>query len=168
MRKLMLLPLFLLLVVSCSPGGDEPRLTPLTVSEISGEVLWEQITTLSDYRNYAEWPEHKGLNPGQSPHGVWHRVYGNRTLFEALPSPEAPEGTIIVKANYDNNKELRNLTVMSKISRYDTENGDWFWAMYQPDGTVLAEGSPGGCISCHSGMRSNDFVIINPLDEPVL
>ena len=60
----------------------------------------------------------------------------------------APEGSVIVKVN-----------------GYDPDNRDWFWAMYEPDGTVLAEGSPGGCISCHEGMRSNDFVIINPLDE---
>lgn len=167
LTSLLVLLSILFLTVSCSPGGDEPSLVPLHVSEVSGEVLWERITTRSDYRTYAEWPAHEGLNPGQSPHGVWHQVYGNRTLFEALPAPEAPNGAIIVKANYDNNKELRNLTVMSKIDGYDAENGDWFWAMYQPDGTVLAEGSPGGCISCHSGMRSNDFVIINPLNEPV-
>jgi hypothetical protein len=152
---------------SCSRNAEEPELKPLTLSEISGEVLWGRITADSDYLNYSEWPAHAGLQPGQSPHGVWHRVHGNRTLFDVLPLTEAiaPEGSIIVKENFDNNKELRNLTVMAKIEGYDPDYGDWFWAMYQPDGTVLTEGSPGGCISCHEGMRKNDFVIINPLDE---
>lgn len=166
LRRLILL-ILVLSAVSCSPDRTEPVLTPLTVSEISGEALWERISVQSNYRDYSEWPDHAGLQPGQSPHGVWHRVYGNRALFDVLPLAEAtaPEGSIIVKENFDNNKELRNLTVMSKISGFDPENGDWFWAMYQPDGTVLAEGSPGGCISCHSGMRSNDYIVINPLTE---
>ena len=53
--------------------------------------------------------------------------------------------------------EVLAITVMAKVTGYDSENGDWFWAKYDPDGTVTAEGSPKGCVSCHSGMRQNDF-----------
>ncbi len=168
LTKRVLPVLFILLILfSCERKAAEPVLTPLKEAGIDGEVLWDRITTESDYRNYGEWPAHAGLRPGQSPHGVWHRVYGNRTLLEALPADDAtaPEGSIIVKENFDNNKTLRSITVMAKVNGYDPDNRDWFWAMFESDGTVLAEGSPGGCISCHEGMRSNDFVIINPLDE---
>ena len=151
----------------CGRMSSEPLLPALTADEIDGALLWERITVDSDYRTYSEWPDHAGLQPGQSPHGVWHRVYGNRSLFDALPLSDSvsPAGTIIVKENYDNNKELRNVAVMAKVDSWDPGNGDWFWGIYSPDGTVMAEGSLGGCISCHEGMADNDYVVINPLNE---
>ena len=155
------------LVTACGPSTAVPDPPPLTAADIDGERLWVRITGETDYRDYPEWPDRAGLMPGQSPHGVWHRLYGNPTLFDALPRRDAraPEGAILVKENYDNNKNLVALTVMAKVADFDPDNGDWFWASYRPDGTVNAAGGLGGCISCHEGMRSNDFVIINPLDE---
>ena len=151
----------------CSRMAPEPELPALTADEVDGARLWERMTGESDYRTYSEWPGHAGLQPGQSPHGVWHRVSANRNLFDALPLSDsiAPAGTIIVKENFDNSRELKNLTVMAKVDSWDPDNGDWFWGMYGPDGTVLAEGSLGGCISCHEGMKVNDYVVINPLNE---
>ena len=147
--------------------SPEPELPALSLAEINGETLWRHIMEDSDYTQYREWSEHSGIQPGQSPHGVWHRVFGNRTLFDVLPisNSVAPDGTIIVKENFDSNKELRSITVMAKVRDWDSANGDWFWAMYAPDGTVNAEGSLNGCISCHEGMIDNDYVIINPLSE---
>ena len=152
---------------ACRRMATEPLLPAFSADDIDGEHLWQRITEESDYRAYAEWPEHAGLQPGQSPHGVWHRVFGNRTLFEALPLTDsvAPAGTIIVKENYDKNKELTNIAVMTKVDGWDSDNGYWYWGMFGPDGTVFAEGSLGGCISCHAGMAANDYVIINPLNE---
>ena len=157
----------LIFMTSCDRRGTEPNLAPLTVDDIDGKRLWKRITVESDYREYSQWPAHDGMRPGQSPHGVWHSVYGNNTLFDALPAEnaEAPEGAIIVKENFDADKALKSLTVMAKVSEWDEDNGDWFWANYRPDGTINAEGSVGGCISCHEGMKDNDYVIINPLDE---
>ena len=157
----------LTLMISCDRRGTEPSLAPLSADDIDGERLWERITVESDFQDYAQWPTHDGMRPGQSPHGVWHTVYGNNTLFEALPAvnAEAPDGAIIVKENFDADKVLRSITVMAKVSEWDEANGDWFWASYGPDGTINAEGSLGGCISCHEGMKDNDYVIISPLDE---
>lgn len=154
------------LLLSCSNKAEEPILKPLQMSDISGNVIWNRITVESSYNNYSDWPKDSGLQPGQSPHGVWHRVFANRTLLEALPAADstAPEGSIIVKENFDSSKTLGSISVMAKVKGYDPENGDWYWAMFDPEGKVLKEGSPGGCISCHAGMRKNDFVIINPLD----
>lgn len=159
---------FLCFAIVVWMGGctePEPLLPPLTREEISGTRLWERFTEESDYTAYGQWPGHEGKQPGQSPHGVTHRVFANNRLFSALPTDEAPEGTLLVKENYNAADELIDLTVMAKVKGFDPENGDWFWAAYGPDGSVKAEGSPAMCLSCHSGMKGNDYVIVQPLDE---
>ncbi len=35
---------------------------------------------------------------------------------------------------------------------------------YTPDGEILAEGTPVGCIGCHEGMDDNDYIIVRPID----
>ena len=55
---------------------------------------------------------------------------------------------------------------MAKVTDYSPETSDWFWAAFSPEGQVMAEGSPGGCVSCHEGMKKNDYIIIKSIDEP--
>ncbi len=167
MRMKIIIPVFLLISALFSCGKEEPELPALTVDQISGERLWERITRESRYESYAQWPDHQGLRPGQSPHGVKHRIFINRTLYEAVPAEQAPEGSILVKENYNAAGNMVKLTVMAKVRGYDPEKNDWFWAAIDPDGTVSAEGSPRGCISCHEGMKDNDYVIVQPLDMPL-
>jgi hypothetical protein len=168
MKKAAVLIGVMVLLFSCA-RQEEILTAHLKADEISGERLWQRIDSESPYRAYGEWPGHEGLRPGQSPHGVWHRVYTNRALRQALPinDGKAPFGTIIVKENYTPARELDKLTVMAKVEGYSPESADWFWAMYSPEGEVLAEGSPKGCVSCHSGKWDNDYIIIKNLDEPL-
>lgn len=153
-----------IVLMSC---GKETRLEPLSAGEINGARLWERISGESDYENYSFWPDHEGINPGQAPHGVYHKIFINADLMSALPvkSKIAPLGTIIVKENMNRDKEVQKITVMAKIADYSEESGNWFWAAYSPDGEVLAEGTPRGCVSCHEGMKSNDYIIVRPLDH---
>lgn len=155
------------LLSSYLPAADEPLLEPLEASEISSEGLWQRITEESDYSSYAFWPGHEGELPGQAPHGVLHRIYVNRTLLEALPAADrmVPAGSIIVKDNLDASRNLLSITVMAKIDGFDPENGDWYWAAYNPDGTTRAAGALESCISCHEGLKSNDYVIVRQLDS---
>ncbi len=153
-------------LISCTEK-EEKEVSPLSASEISGKVLWTRIAEETDYTNYEFWPGHEGLKPGQAPHGAYHKVYINAALLDALPveNRTAPEGSIIVKGNYSPDQTLAAVTVMAKVEGYNPEHGDWFWAKYSPQGEVQAEGKPGGCISCHEGMKNNDYVIIQPLDK---
>ncbi len=155
----------LVLLFSCDKK-EEVDYGPLTKENISGESLWKRITEETDYTNYDFYPNHKGLLPGQAPHGVLHKVYINNTLSDALPIEErtAPFGTIIVKENYTADETLAAYTLMAKVDGYNPEHGDWFWAKYSSKGVVQAEGTPDGCISCHAGMKQNDYIIIHPLD----
>ena len=95
------------------------------------------------------------------------------------------EGRVIVKRNYGpegvsvesvaNNPStyLKAVTVMFKRDGYDSDNADWFWVKYAPNGTVLtnpkgeklagrvAKGRDMGCIACHSGAPGGDYIFNN-------
>ena len=69
--------------------------------------------------------------------------------------------SIIVKENYFVNgadTTMDFLTIMLKKNGYDSENNDWFWAKINADGSIAAAGKPGGCIGCHGGASSTDYV----------
>lgn len=167
MRKLFVVLILFLTVISCR-NDEEPVLSPLTAVEITGERLWQRLTEESDYKVYRQWTGHEGMRPGQSPHGALHEVFANRDIYDALPvdGAEVPYGSIIVKENYRSTKELDKLTVMAKVEGYSPDTNDWFWSVFSPTGEVLAEGSPAGCLSCHGGLVSNDYIIIKNIDEP--
>jgi hypothetical protein len=159
------------LTFSCTKE-KEPILTPLSSSEISGERLWKRITVETDFDIYANWPGQDGMRPGQSPHGKFHEVYINATLASALPiaSKTAPNGSIIVKENFNADKKLTNIAVMAKVTGYNPDDGDWFWAIYDPQGMIIVnnnfplEGRLDYCYKCHAGVKDNDYVILWPLD----
>ncbi|GJM04429.1 MAG: hypothetical protein DHS20C09_04200 [marine bacterium B5-7] len=92
-------------------------------------------------------------------------------------------GDVIVKKNYGGeniSKEavadapeqwLKAITVMyQRESGYDSDNKDWFWVKYAPDGSVLtnpkgmhlagrvAKGMDQGCIACHTSAPGGDMV----------
>lgn len=156
----------LIIALSSCTKPVEPNIDPITVNEINGIVLWNRITQESAYKSYSFWPGHEDLQPGQSPHGTFHKIYINNVLADILPVREkiAPHGTVIVKENYNSEKNLDAITVMVKVKDYNPDNGDWFWAKYTTEGEVLAEGTPGGCVGCHQGMEDNDYIIVRPLD----
>lgn len=161
--------IFALLVFAFFSSCARPR-EPVKFSaeSVSAALLWNRIMVETNFRKYDYWPGHEGVQPGNSPHGKLHRVFINKTLRDALPamSKLAPAGSIIVKENMSGDKELLSISVMAKIEGYDSANGDWFWAMYQPDGKALASGKLEMCISCHAASY-NDYIIIKRLDEPL-
>jgi len=169
MKPKYLIPVLALMMIvpfSCTKPLEEPDLAALTKSEISGERLWQRISEDSDYHQYRQWPDHQGMQPGQAPHGVLHEVFVNKNIYDALPvDEEVPYGSILVKENYNASRELDKFTVMAKVEGYSPEHNDWFWAAIAPDGTILAEGEPQGCLNCHTGMAENDYIIIKNVNE---
>jgi len=162
---LAVLALFGCLLLSGCQKSDTPSLPPLSVSGLSGARLWQRVFAEEPFAQYPSWPGYDGLQPGQSPHGRFHRIYINRLLSGALPAASnvAPAGSIIIKENYGPDRTVSGYTVMAKVAGYNPDAGDWFWAMYSPDGKTMAEGKLTMCIDCHSASAS-DYVLLQALD----
>lgn len=113
---------------------------------------------------------------GQHPHGaILDTIDGELKV-------SGNTGAVVVKRNYggegvskqsvanDPTKYLMAVTVMYKRKGYDPEDGDWFWAKYNPNGSLaknpegmqlagrVAKGANQGCIACHKAAPGGDFV----------
>jgi hypothetical protein len=73
-----------------------------------------------------------------------------------------PEGSLVVKENYDANRKLTGVTAMLKLKGYDAADRDWVMAAYKPDGQVVAYGKVQACIACHAMVPKQDFVFAAP------
>ncbi|OHD11276.1 MAG: hypothetical protein A2086_12815 [Spirochaetes bacterium GWD1_27_9] len=166
MKKIIIFIMIFFSFISCKKT-EITNLPPLTSENISGKSLWNRIIVENNYKKYKMWPDHEGLQEGQSPHGRFHKIYINKQLYNSLPIPDkvAPYDSIIVEENYNIQKELRNIDVMIKIADYNPDFSDWFWATFTPDGKIVNEGQVENCIDCHLGMFDNDFIIVHPLDK---
>jgi hypothetical protein len=140
-------------------------------------VLWDSY----DAAPYTDWayqpgaPE--GFYVGQQPHGMVLRTYANDIAVEDVASGAATfsSGAVIVKENHmptgvdtesmehqdpvsDFGGDLAAWTYMVKVPGYAPDSGDWFWGRIAPDGSVMAGGTPDGCVGCHSQVEDNDWV----------
>lgn len=174
MRKSLILSMVLLvsvlLVVSC--GKKNKDVSEMAVEEApateaaampgadAGE-LWTYITETNSYQEWSYWPDYEGFQPGKSPHGKILQVFlsesGVKNIADEMKS-SMDNGVIVVKENYMPDTLLAAITVMYKVEGFNPEVGDWFWAKYDVDGTVAASGTPAGCIGCHGGKASNDYL----------
>ena len=123
-------------------------------------TLWNYITNINDYKQWDSWPDYQGLRKARGPHGPLNRVYVND---KGISSDSAPVnyGAIEVKETYTADKKLKNITVQHKVEGFNPEAGDWYWAMYLPDGSVVKAGRIAGCIGCHAGAKDNDYVMVH-------
>ncbi len=135
------------------------------------DQLWQ---ALADARLVGEERIRTMPYQGTEPHGV---------ILEYLEQPlqvGEHEGLAIVKINYMSTGEeltreevlrapdefLDAITVMfQREEGYDPDNQDWFWAKYNPDGSLdtTPEDMPMagrvlGCIDCHSAAPGGDYV----------
>ena len=125
-----------------------------------GSNMWRHISKDEPYKKWDLWPGTTEMYKGTQPHGAFLTTYvtkGARQVIEGKKGKFA-NGAIIVKENYSPDKTLAAITVMYKARGYNDEAGDWFWAKFQPDGTIDAEGKVAGCIKCHSDKADNDWV----------
>lgn len=95
-------------------------------------------------------------------------------------------GLVMVKRNYvgdqdpeelehavlaDRMRFLDSITIMyQREDGYDADNANWYWAKYQPDGSLatnpngmelagrVAKGADQGCIACHQTAPGNDYI----------
>jgi len=127
--------------------------------------IWKTMQDAKFETAWATIPGKGTFYKGQPPHGALLSTYLNPSAADAMTKKagKMPDGALIVKENYKEDKTLINIAVAAKVAGYDPANGDWFWAMYGPDGTVAVSGKAAGCINCHGAMRSNDYIFTSEL-----
>jgi hypothetical protein len=115
------------------------------------------------YRGWDLWPGKEKLYEGTEPHGVLLTTYVNdiakQALEEGRQEEGMPDGSIIVKENYSEDKKLVDVTAMFKKTGFNPEAGDWFWIKFEPKGEVDAAGKVEGCINCHQAAAGNDYLL---------
>jgi cytochrome P460 len=123
-------------------------------------AVWNYITKTSPYKNWGSWPDYQGPQRARSPHGPYNKVYVNGLGLSSKKAP-AKYGTMEVKVAQSKDGKVKNITVQYKVKGYNQEAGDWFWAMYSPEGKVGKAGKIKGCIRCHGAMADNDFIMVH-------
>lgn len=127
-----------------------------------GEAFWTYITETDSYEDWDHFPGYEGMYQGTHPHGAYLKLYANEIAMEAARAGEPmPDGAILVKENYGEQKELKGITPMYKKEGFNPDAGDWFWAKYKPDGTVEESGKVEGCIKCHQA-APEDYIFSQP------
>ena len=124
--------------------------------------FWTYITETSPYTEWKFWDDFSGMQPGNSPHGAFVKVYVNDILHKAENTP-VPFDSIIVKEAFNSDKKMTALTVMYKIKDYNPEGGNWYWVRFSTEGKGGPEGKVAMCIGCHKPKADNDYIFVHKI-----
>ena len=138
------------------------------------EALWAEMD------GYGDWAMQSEIMPGKSPHGMFIRMYYSIVTIDGKPYH------IVVKDNYGGKDVTLDMVkaapadylmaitpMVQREAGYDSDNNDWYWVKYGPDGMVgkndmdmalagrVAKGMPMGCISCHVNAGGGDYLFLN-------
>lgn len=164
MKKIVALFFAVAVLSSCGQGVQTPEI-PFDAETVSGEALWSYLQSF-DYTKWDLLPGHEEMEAGRSPHGAFHSVYISPNMAEAIPVDGSyPDGSILVKENFEGDQSLGAYTVMVKLDGYNPEGGNWFWAKYTADGSVEMEGRADMCLDCHKARSDADYVMLSVVSE---
>lgn len=152
-----------LALVGCP--GAAPNDMQMNADDPTAAKLFTMITETDPFQNWAQFAEAQGVIASAAPHGPMARVWINSIVEGALTNfnGSLPDDSIIIKENFgeSTSEKANTWSVMWKVTGFEPDNNDWFWANITPDGVVNAEGMIAGCTGCHNGARDNDFVFIH-------
>jgi hypothetical protein len=154
-------------------AAEDPAFGGSADVEFAGK-LWKAM------EGYRDWPMSSDVYPGISPHGAFLRVYYNMVHVDGEPYH------LIVKDNFGGEGATRQavadapddylaaVTIMlQREPGYDSDNDNWFWVKYAPDGSIeanpkgmalagrVAKGADEGCIACHHHAKGDDYLFSN-------
>ncbi|MEK6978521.1 MAG: cytochrome P460 family protein [Candidatus Hydrothermarchaeota archaeon] len=146
--------LVILLVLSAGCVAEERLPRP------DGKDLWNHITVVEPYKGFSYIPGHQGMYRSRGDHGAYIKTFVNGPALKSFEEKKGTmrPGSVIVTENYNFERQLEAITVMYKTEGYSPDYRDWFWAMYNPGGTVEEEGNVMFCIRCHAQRDYNDYV----------
>ena len=136
--------------------------------------LWKRITAAR-----LAGPDRIAARPtkGEQPHASIQQITA-ANILEA-----GAKQRVVVKANHRGKgvsatrvyeqptKFLTGYAIMAKRPGYDPKNADWFWAVYNPNGSLrkfkgkaiagrVDTGATNGCIGCHRKYGGKDFEML--------
>jgi hypothetical protein len=128
--------------------------------KINAQALWRYMIIENPYQNYPTWPGKEGFYESTMPPGNILKLYVNDIALDTIVNKKGtfPEGSLLIKENYTDDKKLFLITVMYKSKGFNPAGHDWYWIKYKPDGEARLEGKVDACIDCHVGVASNDYV----------
>ena len=119
-----------LLTLAGNLSAAEPR---SDVHQAYAKSLWKYLTESVDYTKWQPAPD---LAPFDftPPRAADVTTYRNAVARQS----EMPEGSIVVTTHRDDAGQPAALTVAVRSKAgYDSRTGDWYWAHFLPDGTVV-------------------------------
>ena len=129
------------------------------------QKMWDFIRK-ARYDQWAPAGDNGDYRASDRPHGALVKTYMNRVA--AGNSDTLPHGSIIIKENFTADKTLAAVTLMYRYKDYNPDANDWYWAKYNPDGSVatmgngsIIAGKAQGCIDCHAGAGGGDYSFFN-------
>ena len=128
--------------------------------KMSGQILWKYMTIENPYQNYPTWPGKEGFYESTMPPGNILKLYVNEIALDTIVNKKGvfPEGSLLIKENYTDDRKLFLITVMYKSKGFNPAGHDWYWVKFKPDGEARLEGKVDACIDCHVGVANNDYV----------
>ena len=167
------LAISLLLYSAYSTGADKVAASGTAEDDAYAAKLW---STMADNQLVGDGRVRSFPFVGSRPHGSIQEV----VVTEA--EVDGQKGRLIVKHNYgaeetitpksvysaDHDDNYAALTVMfQREDGYDVGNSNWFWAEYNPDGSIIEHqganlsGRSQFCIACHTALGGDDREILN-------
>ena len=166
----------ILVLTACLLARAQDDAAEPNVDAAFATVLWDAWADV-----YTDWPFEAGVPEGYyvgaEPHGMVLRTFVNDIAAADIEASAGAfsEGAVLIKENHaptgvdltglapqtalpDFDGDLRAWTWMVKVPGYAPETGDWFWGRFAADGSLLAAGSPQGCVACHAQVQDNDWV----------
>ncbi len=116
---------------------------------------------------FPKWKKSYDLTKGiieSDAHNAYVEILLNESAVDAYVEikPLFPVGSEVFKPLYRDaqGKEFARLVIMVKMEEgYDSENGDWWYGVYDESGTQMAyEGRIPECIRCHAMAKDTDYL----------
>lgn len=133
-------------------------------------ALWG---ALDDARLVGDQVIHGTFYEGVQPHGFVLETLFAQVTMDGTNAPVVvkrnygPEGVAVEEVSNNPGDHLGAVTVMYQRPGFSPDTGDWFWAWYMPDGSLLlAEdetplaGNVGMCIGCHGAAPGSDWLFL--------
>jgi cytochrome c553 len=149
---------------------EPPRASRPQTQEEFVDTFWRFIVKKD--AAYNTWQVLKRENAEDSidnPHGEFTKTYANKV---AADNPTGlPDGSILVREDYDTDQKRVSISVMYRVKDYYKEHGNWYWMKFlengtaartsKEDGNKLVAGKVTSCVACHAKATGKDFVFSN-------